>query len=206
MRSGPAWACSVLAAGALLAASAATSPLPALAATACTSVAASANPPTDTAPGITVAVTGAASGCPNPLYKFWIEYPNSQTWLLVQGYAANSATYNFDTSSKPPGIYHFQVWARDASSPGTFSGQSGNWDAYTVIAYTLTAWPYTPCSTYTAYVPAPYSPTPPQPVGTTVTVSAPAPQNWNCPNPRFQFWMRSYYGSWHVVQPYSPSS
>jgi len=122
------------------------------------------------------------------------------------GYAANSPTYNFDTSSKPPGVYHFQVWTRDASSPGISSSPSGTWDAYTVIAYTLTAWPYTPCTGYTAYLPAPYSPNSPQPVGTTVTVSAPAPLNWNCPNPRFQFWMRSYYGAWHVVQPYSPMS
>src|SRR5260370_42093037 len=124
MRSGPAWACSVLAAGALLAASAATSPLPALAATACTSVAASANPPTDTAPGITVAVTGAASGCPNPLYKFWIEYPNSQTWLLVQGYAANSATYTFETSGNPRASNPFRSGAGVRTSPGPSAVQT----------------------------------------------------------------------------------
>jgi hypothetical protein len=197
---------SVVGATLMFAATGPAAAVPALAGTACTSVSATASPATDTAPGITVTITGVASGCPDPLYKFWIEYPNSQTWLLVQGYGANSATYNFDTSSKPPGMYHFQVWARDASSPGIFSGPSGTWDTYTVIAYTEPAWPYTPCSSYTAYLPAPYSPTPPQSVGTTVTVSAPAPQNWNCPNPRFQFWMREFGGSWHVVQLYSASS
>jgi hypothetical protein len=198
MRRGAVGAAAGLGAMVLFLASLPAAAIPALAGSACTSVAASASPSTDPGPGTTIAITGTASGCSNPLYKFWIQYPNSTTWQLVQGYAANSATYNFDTSSKPPGVYHFQVWTRDTSSPGTHVISSGTFDAYTVIPYTVPAWPYRPCSTFNAS----YSPPSPQQVGTVVTVSASPTTFTNCPNPRYQFWMKEADPNYNTVQPY----
>ena len=193
---------SALGAVAMLTASLPATAVPALASTACSSVTASANPPTDTGPGIMVAITGTASGCTNPLYKFWILYPNSSTWQVVQGYGANSATYNWDTSSKPPGVYRFGIWARDAGSAGTVSNQYGTWDAFTNLDYTLKAWPYTPCSPFNAG----YSSSPPQQVGTVVTVSANGP-NSTCPNPRYQFWIRYPNSSnWQMAHTYAASA
>jgi hypothetical protein len=168
--------------------------------TPCTSVTASATPATPTGPGITVAITGSAMSCPNPLYKFWVLYPGSSTWKLAQSYSANSATYNWDTSSKPPGVYHFSIWARDAGSNGTSSNSLGSWDAYTTLQYTLPVWPYTPCPTANER----YSPSPPQVSGTRVDWVF-FVDNFACPNPRFQLWILAPGKSWQVVQAYSAS-
>ena len=84
----------------------------------------------------TVAVRGSASGCPNPLYEFWILPPGSQTWLLAHAYSSN-ATFTWNTVGKAKGQYEFSVWARDASSAGATSTILGKWDAYAMLAYTL---------------------------------------------------------------------
>ena len=172
-----------------------------VASTPCGSVTASATPATATGPGITVAITASAAGCPNPLYKFWVLYPGLSTWKLAQSYSANTATFNWDTSSKPPGAYHLSIWARDAGSPGTSSNSLGSWDAYTTLQYTLPVWPYTPCYGY----PAPYiTPGSPQQVGTVVSITG---KSFSCPNPRYEFWIQPPKSNmWQLGQAYSANA
>ena len=107
-----------------------------LTSTPCSSVSAGSNPSGSTSTGTPVTITGSASGCPNPQYQFWLLAPGSQTWQLAQAYST-SATFNWSTTGKPTGTYHFSVWARDNSSPGTGGNSLGTWDAYTALAYVL---------------------------------------------------------------------
>jgi hypothetical protein len=152
----------------------------------CTSVTASASPPTPSPPGTAVTITGSASGCPNPLYQFWTLAPASNTWTIAQAYSTN-ATFNWNTAGLPAGTYRYSVWVRD-------SGSTAGYDAY------APGTPYrlgTPACTSAAATATPASP---QPSGTTVTINAGAS---GCPNPRFEFWILAPGGTWAIAQVYS---
>jgi len=138
-----------------------------------------------------VAITGSASGCPNPRYQFEMLGPGSSTWQIVQPYSS-SASFTWNTSGAAGGTYSFIVKARDSSSAGTTgSGNpNGSWDAYTSLTYTLSS---AACTSVTASA----SGTNP------VTITAAAS---GCPNGRYQFEMSAPGSStWQVVQPYSSS-
>ncbi len=108
-----------------------------LTSTPCTSVTASAAPASPSVHGTAITFTGVASGCPNPLYEFWILAPGSSTWTVAQAYSAN-ATFNWTTTGLPAGTYRFSVWVRDASSAGAVATSLGNFDAFVGISYMLT--------------------------------------------------------------------
>jgi len=155
----------------------------------CTGMSASVSPASPAAVGTAVSVTGAATGCPNPRYEFWL-LPPGGGWTLVQGYST-SAVFNWDTTGKAVGTYLFSVWARDASSAASY-------DAYdSTHYYTLNLAP--PCTA----VSVSYSPATPANVGTPVTVTGAAS---GCPNPRYQFWYLPPGGTWTMVQSYSPGA
>jgi hypothetical protein len=162
----------------------------------CGSVAATAAPGSPQLPGTQVQITGAASGCANPLYEFWELPPGSSTWLLAQAYSSK-ATLAWDTTGKNGGAYTFSVWARDASSTGLYGDSLGTWDAYNAITYSLTS---RPCTS----VIASSSPSGTTSGGTGVTVTAAAA---GCPNPRYQFWRLAPGSStWQPAQLYSTSA
>jgi hypothetical protein len=94
-------------------------------------------PPASAPAGSAITITGAATGCPAAQYQFWVLTPGSSTWQLVQGYSS-TATLNWNTTGKPPGLYRFSVWTRDGSSLGTSGNSLGRWDAYAAISYSLT--------------------------------------------------------------------
>jgi hypothetical protein len=101
-----------------------------LTSTACTSVTASAAPPSSQTAGMSVTFTGSASGCPNPRYQFFTLAPGG-TWTVAQPYSS-SATFNWNTTGLAAGVYRYSVWVRDASSAASY-------DAYFPGAtYTLT--------------------------------------------------------------------
>src|SRR5260370_41403317 len=85
------------------------------------------SPPSPPPAGTQIRITGGASGCSNPLYEFWILYPGGP-WVLAQAYSS-SPTFNWTTSGQPAGSYRISVWARDASSPGTFGTSPNKYDA-----------------------------------------------------------------------------
>jgi len=86
--------------------------------------------------GASVTATAVASGCPNPLYQFWVLTPGASAWQLAQGYSTN-ATLNWNTTAAPPGAYQLAVWVRDSNSAGTAGNGSGRWDAYSTARYNL---------------------------------------------------------------------
>jgi hypothetical protein len=165
----------------------------------CTSVTASAAPASPSSVSATVTITGSASGCPKPLYEFWILVPGSITYQLVQAYSTSS-TFIWDNGD-PPGTYHVSVWARDANSIGTGSNTLGRLDASATIQYALTALPFAPC-TGTAVGLSPSGGTALS--GTTVTMSFTA---YGCSNPRYKLWMKAPGSStWQLLTSYHPGA
>jgi hypothetical protein len=138
--------------------------------------------------GTSVTITGSASGCPSPLYEFWVLAPSS-TWKIAQVYSAGG-TFAWNTTGLQAGVYRVSVWVRDASSAASY-------DAFAPgQTYTLTP---TVCTAVTSTV----SPASPQAAGTAVTISGSAS---GCPNPRYEFWILSPGGSWMIAQPYSSTT
>lgn len=160
---------------------------------ACTGMSASATPPASADVGTMVSVTGTATGCPNPRYEFWLRTP-SGAWSVVRGYAAGD-TFIWSTAGKTPGTYRFSIWARDLSSPGTNGAPPNTYDAFNAFDYTLTV---TPCTGMGA------TSTPPGTAsrGTQVSVNGAAT---GCPNPRYEFWLRTPSGAWTLAQGWTAS-
>src|SRR5207245_1647930 len=158
---------------------------------------ASAAPPSPSAAGTAVTITGVASGCPNPLYQFWILNPGSNTWTTAQTYSS-STTFNCNTNGNATGIYHFSVWARDAGSAGTSCNSLGCSDAFVPgFAYTLGS---PSCTGVTASA----APTSPQPSSTPVTITGSAS---GCSSPLYQFWILTPGSStWTIAQAYSSTT
>jgi hypothetical protein len=153
----------------------------------------SAAPASTAVAGTKVTLTASTSGCPNPLYQFWMAAPGG-TWTVVQPYSTN-ALFAWDTVGAPPGGYSLSVWVRDASASGANGNSDGRWDSYASGTYNITS---TPCSSVslTAAPAAAYA-------GTNVTFTAAAS---GCPNPLYQFWLATPAGAWQIVQPYGARS
>ena len=154
----------------------------------CTSVTESPAPASPQLSGTPVTFTASPSGCPHPLYEFWILAPG-HSWQIVQPYSG-SATFTWTTTGLPAGNYVYAVWARDSSSASSY-------DAYsTGTTYALTS---QPCTSVTASA----APASPQAHGTGITFAANAS---GCPHPLFQFWILAPGHGWQVVQPYSSTA
>jgi hypothetical protein len=164
----------------------------------CTSVSEAAAPPSTAASGTTVNFTASGvTGCSSPRYQFWILAPGSTTWTIGQAYSP-VATFAWNTTGLPTGIYRYTVWVRDAGSAGTGSNNLGTFDAYfPATNYTLTS---TPCTSVTESAAPPSTAT----RGTTVTFTA---SGSGCPNPRYQFWILAPGSTtWTIAQAYSPTA
>jgi hypothetical protein len=160
---------------------------------ACTSVTDSPAPATTATSSTTVTFTAAASGCPHPLYQFWI-LPPGGSWTIGQAYST-TATFNWNTTGLPAGAYHYTVWVRDSGSVGTSTNSLGSFDTYSPsTAYTLTT---TPCTSVTESAAPPSTAT----TSSTVTFTASAS---GCGHPLYQFWILVPGSStWQIAQPYS---
>ena len=154
----------------------------------CATAAMSAAPSSPQSAGATVVVTASTSGCPNPLYEFWLLAPGSSTWTVAQAYST-AGTFNWNTSGSAAGTYYISVWIRDA-------GSANSYDAYFPGA------PYTLTSTGCASVTASAAPASPQTAGTPVTITATAS---GC-KARYEFWILPPGGSWTIVQAYSSTA
>jgi hypothetical protein len=139
-----------------------------------------------------VTITGTASGCASPLYKFWILGPASGgVWNMVQDYSVSN-TYTWNTlAGQTWGTYRLSVWVRDAASTNAY-------DSYDASQYyTLTA----SCPS----VRESSSPSSTAAGGTVVTINA---TSSGCPNPRYKFWILgpANGGVWTMVQDYSANA
>jgi hypothetical protein len=155
--------------------------------TACSAMSASAAPPTTAGVGTTVMVSGSATGCPTPLYQFWL-LPPGGSWFVAQPYSPSN-TLSWNTAGKAAGSYRFSVWARDAGSGSAY-------DAFSAFQYALTV---SPCTGMSATASPPNTAT----RGTTVTITGSAS---GCPNALYEFWMLPPGGTWTLVKAYSAST
>jgi hypothetical protein len=164
--------------------------------TPCTSISASATPPSPSSVGTQITVTGNASGCPQPLYEFWALWAGTGSWILQKGYSTAS-TWTWNSTGAPPGTETFGVWARDASSVGIGcnTGMMGCFDTYSSpVAYSVVV---QPCTGLTGNA-RPFSPAP---SGTVIVVTATAS---GCPQPQYEFWaLWAGTTTWILQQPYS---
>lgn len=133
---------------------------------------------TSAAAGTTVTLTGSSTGCPNPRYEFWVQYPNG-TWYVKQGWGGT--TFAWSTGGLAPGAYTVHVWANQAGDA------TSKWEAYATSTVTLTG-----CATASLT-----PPTTTVAVGTRITFTA---NSTGCPTPVYQFWLRYPDGTWHSMR------
>ena len=149
----------------------------------CTSATISGSPATPQGTGARITLTGSASGCASPQYRFWIQDPG-RPWSMVQDYSSAS-TYTW-TATGTAGTYHLEVDVR--ASPNVA------YDAVASATYVLN-----PCTVATL---TPDHPSPQTP-GTVIALNA----NATCTGtPQYRFWIRPPGGTWTVVQDYGSSS
>jgi spore germination protein YaaH len=161
----------------------------------CTSVRLSLVPASSTTAGTPVTVTGQATGCPHPLFQFWVLPPGATAYLVAQAYSSNPSL-TWDTTGKIGGTYVFSTWVRDASSTGTSGNQSGRWDAYSSNSYVVVE----PCSAVTVKS----SPASATSTGTSVTFTV---ASTGCAHPLYELWILPPGGtSYQMVQAYSSSA
>ncbi|HEV2415713.1 MAG TPA: glycosyl hydrolase family 18 protein [Candidatus Dormibacteraeota bacterium] len=160
----------------------------------CPSVGESASPAGGAQAGAPVNFTASTTGCPNPLYEFWVLAPGATSYTLAQAYST-TPTLAWPTSTLASGTYRINVWVRDASSTGVYANSSGRWDAYNASLYytinpTCSAVSETASATTVVH-------------GTTVTVTAGAR---GCVSPLYEFWVLAPGATLYtLVQAYSSS-
>jgi spore germination protein YaaH len=84
--------------------------------TGCTS-ATLAPPSGSSAVGTPVTFTATSSGCPDPVYEFWLQWVDG-TWHRMTGFGGASWTWN-TSSGYSKGTYHIHVWA---NQQGAYTG------------------------------------------------------------------------------------
>jgi len=146
--------------------------------TGCTSPSLSPSNPSQAA-GTTVAFTASSSGCLNPRYEFFVQYP-SGTWYLKQGFST-TVTFNWDTTGLAPGAYTVHVWVNN---------QGSGHDAIGSATVTLTG-----CTSASIMPPSGSAA-----VGSSTTFTA---SSSGCPNPAYEFWLVDPWGTWHLEQAFS---
>jgi len=141
-----------------------------------TCTAASLTPPSlSQAAGSTLTFTASSTGCTNPRYAFWVQYPDT-SWNFVQDFGG--PTFNWNTAGLSPGTYTVHVWVN----------QSGNsYDAVGSATATLTG------CTSAALSPSSGSAA----AGTTITFTA---SSGGCTSPRYAFWVQYPGGAWYLIQ------
>jgi hypothetical protein len=151
----------------------------------------SASPAGPQYPGTTVTLTATASGGSGaPEYQFWRQGPSDNSFVVVQGYVS-SATCAWNTTSLPPGIYNWKVYARNAGSTAAYEATSP------VLVYTLAIPPVTGVSLSSSVVS-------PQAPGTTVSFTASATGGYAPLQYRFQ--IRNSGGTVLSTQTYGASN
>jgi hypothetical protein len=132
-----------------------------------------------------VSFTASSTGCPNPVYEYWVGYPNG-SWNVQRSFTTDP-TWSWSTAGLAPGAYSVHVWANQSGD------STASWEAYGSSSITLTG-----CTTATIS-PAAGS----GPVGTPVTFTA---SSSGCLNPIYEFWLQDTSGGWTMVQTFGPGT
>ncbi len=135
--------------------------------------------------GAAVTITAAATGCPDPRYRFWIRPPGG-VWTVVQNYSP-SATYAWSTVGKAAGSYSLEVDAKDVSSTAAYDAVTNVTDVLEVCS----------AATLGTSLPSPQAP------GATIIITGSA----ICAGtPQYRFWVRPPGGVWKIVQDYGATA
>ena len=142
----------------------------------------------DTAPpqasGVSVTLTGAASGCANPTYEFLLLTPRTN-WTVMRTWG-NGTSWTWHTAGYAPGTYQLAVWTRR-------SGSTASSEAFAEISFQIVV-PVCGNATINA------SPSGTAAAGTVVAFSA---ASTGCSAARYQFLVAAAGGPWTVVQAFS---
>ena len=91
----------------------------------CTSSTLNASPAGPQPAGTQMSVAAGVSGCPSPLYEFWLLPAGSSTWRVILAYGTFSSI-TWGTTGLAPGPYRMGVWTKQANSPNSY-------DAYSIL-------------------------------------------------------------------------
>ena len=80
--------------------------------------------------GTTIVFTGSSTGCPTPVYEFWLQ-DTGGAWHMEQAFALGK-TWSWDSTGWARGVYHIHVWANQQGA------DTSSWEAYGAATYTLT--------------------------------------------------------------------
>jgi fibronectin type III domain protein len=94
----------------------------------CTAPALNSDKASPQAAGTTITFSASASCTGTPQYRFWVRAPGG-AWTIVQNYGS-SATFVWNTTGKPTGVYAIEVDVRNA-------GSTVSYEAVTNSTYTL---------------------------------------------------------------------
>ncbi len=157
---------------------------------ACGAVTLGASPSSPQFVGVTVVLTGAATGCSSPEFEFWILPPGGK-WAVLQSFSPN-ATASWHTAALAAGTYDFDAWGRQAGSgdQNVHISRIASYNLQASAVCTSVAWN------------APTLPSPQSP-GVLVGLSGTAS---GCASPLYQFWIQPAGGAWAILRAYSPSS
>ena len=92
------------------------------------------------APGTTITFTGAANGCNNPSYQFWVLAPGTTAWIIKKPYSPSNQ-FAWDTAGLSPGAWQIGVWAKQ-------TGATASHESFAFITYQLQVMA-PPCATMT---------------------------------------------------------
>jgi polyvinyl alcohol dehydrogenase (cytochrome) len=134
------------------------------------------SPPTTSVQlGTTINYTASSSGCVNPRYGFWVQYPD-MSWHFVQNFGGPA--FNWSTTGLTPGSYTVHVWVNRAGNSYETVGSA---------TATLTG-----CATSSLN---PSSGTAAR--GSTIPFTA---SSTGCSSPRYAFWVQYPDSTWHFDQ------
>lgn len=156
----------------------------------CANATLSASPSSPGTVGTSVAFSAGSSSCANPEYAFFEQAPGG-SWTMVQDWSSSSQ-FTWATTGAAAGTYNFEVWVKDASSDATY-------DTYIGTTYTLGSGSTAACTNAGIST----SPTSPQPIGTTITITG---SSATCSNPQYAFFEQPPGDAWTMVQYWSSSS
>jgi polyvinyl alcohol dehydrogenase (cytochrome) len=138
---------------------------------------ASLSPPTPSQPaGSKVAFTASSSGCPNPIYEYWVQLLNG-TWYLKRAFSTDP-TWSWNTTGLRPGAYTVHAWANQQGASTARLEATGSSDVTLTGCTSATLSPATGTSR----------------VGASITFTA---TSSGCPDPVYEFWLQWVNGTWH---------
>jgi hypothetical protein len=165
-------------------------------AVACTGVSLSASPAAPRTVGTSVTFTASATGCATAEYRFFTLAPTvGATWQPVTAGYQSGNSYLWTTTGKVAGTWQVKVWVRAAGSSATFDAEPTTPTSYALTAPVSSG----PCTGVTLSA----DPVSPQPVGSSITVTA---SPVGCAAAEYRFWVQAPGGAMQAVTPSFGSS